>query len=129
VRPVTEASITTGQARVEPNGVIVPRSYPVTASAVAASGMDSRDTESSDRSRGQEISRSPGTSTNRKSSSARRTTRVFSKARASMPRAAAASARLPTRPCRTTRYLIPLASRAAMARSSLMGHEGTSAVR
>jgi hypothetical protein len=44
---------------------MVPRSYPVASLAVAASGIDIRLTPSSARSFGQEICRSPGTSTNR----------------------------------------------------------------
>ena len=118
--PATDPSMITGHGRNEPKGVMVPRTYPVTASAVSASGMEMRLTPSSVRSFGHEISRSPGTRTNRKSSSARRTTMLFSRARGSMLRAAAASSSEPTLPCRTTRYAMPLASRAAIARSSLM---------
>ena len=89
VRPVIVASATTGHAVLDPNGVIVPRSYPVTSRAVAASGIESRLTPRCARSFGHEISRSPGTSANRKSSSARRTTRVLTMSRGSTPRAAA----------------------------------------
>ncbi len=64
-RPATVASATTGHGVVEPNGVMVPRSYPVTSLAVAASGIDMRLTPSRARSLGQEISRSPGTRTKR----------------------------------------------------------------
>mgnify|MGYP000290271608 CR=1 FL=1 len=49
----------------KPKGVIVPRAYPVTARAVAASGKESRLTPSSARSFGHEIWRPPGTRTNR----------------------------------------------------------------
>ncbi len=42
VRPSMDASATTGQAWLEPRGVIVPRSYPVTACAVIGSGSASR---------------------------------------------------------------------------------------
>ncbi len=118
VRPVIVASATTGHAVVDPNGVIVPRSYPVTSSAVAASGIESRLTPRCARSFGHEISRSPGTSTKRKSSSERRTTSVLTMSRGSTPRAAAASAREPTRPCRVTAKSIPDAVSAPVARSS-----------
>jgi len=52
---------------------MVPRSYPVASLATWALGIDRRLTPRSDRSLGQEISRSPGTRTKRKSFSARRT--------------------------------------------------------
>ncbi len=55
----------------------MPRSYPVAARAVSASGIDIRLTPSRARSLGHEMPRSPGTSTSRKSSSPRRTTRVL----------------------------------------------------
>src|ERR1700744_4850692 len=77
--------------------------------------MDSRLTPSSLRSFGQEIVRSPGTSTNTKSSSARRTTRVLTTSAGVTPRTVAASARLRTGPCRTTRSGRPDASAAARA--------------
>lgn len=64
-RPAIRSSAMTGHAVLDPSGVIVPRAYPVAAWAVAASGMDSRPTPSSARSLGQEMFRSPGTSTNR----------------------------------------------------------------
>ena len=86
--------------------------------AVAASGIDSRLTPRWARSLGQEISRSPGTSTNRKSSSPRRTTSVLTMSRGSTPRAAAASASEPTRPWRVTANAMPDAVSAPTARSS-----------
>ena len=117
-RVAIESSTITGQSPRDPNGVIVPRSYPVAARAISASGMDSRFTPRRVRSLGQEISRSPGTSTSRKSSSARRTTRVLMIAPGSTPRAVAASARLPTRPCRVTECSTAVASSAAAAAAS-----------
>src|SRR6201986_5104154 len=95
--------------------------------------MDRRLTPSSWRSLGQEMVRSPGTSTNTKSSSARRTTRVFTTSAGVTPRTwaasarlfprwggvpprrGAASARLRTGPCRTTRWGTPDASAASSA--------------
>src|SRR6201996_2223434 len=114
-RPRTRSSAMTGQAVVAPNGGIVPRSYPVACRATSALGMDRRLTPSSWRSLGQEMVRSPGTSTNTKSSSARRTTRVFTMSAGVTPRTCAASARLPTGPCRTTRCGTPDASAASRA--------------
>src|ERR1700729_922048 len=78
--------------------------------------MDSRLTPSSARSFGQEIVRSPGTRTNRKSSSPRRTTRVFTTSAGVTPRACAASARLRTGP-----WLIRRCGRAEAARASSAG--------
>jgi len=40
--PATVWSATTGQARLEPKGVMVPRSYPVTSLATWAVGIDRR---------------------------------------------------------------------------------------
>src|SRR5260370_9295071 len=77
--------------------------------------MDGRLTPSSALSFGQEITRSPGTSTNRKSSSPRRTTSVLTTSAGATPRACAASARLRTGPCRITRWARPTASAAASA--------------
>src|SRR6478752_860085 len=72
-------------------------------------------TPRSERSLGHEISRSPGTRTKRWSPSPRRTTIVFTIADGSTPRAAAASASEPTRPCRVTSWAIPDAARARIA--------------
>ena len=116
VRPVIVSSATTGQW-VAPNGVMVPRSYPVTARAVAESGMDSRLTPRWARQLGQEISRSPGTRTYRKSSSARRTTRVLMMSAGRTPRTCAASSRLRTGPCRVIVNAMPLSRKAATATS------------
>ena len=102
-RPTRWVSATTGQACDEPNGVIVPRSYPVAALATAASGSDSRLTPSVARSFGQEMARSPGTSTKIKSLSARLITRVLTTAAGATLLARAASARLRTGPCVITR--------------------------
>src|SRR5580704_4060762 len=77
--------------------------------------MDSRLTPSSARSFGHEMDRSPGTSTNRKSSGPRRTTRVFTTSAGGTPRACAASARLPTGPWLISRYRMPAAARASCA--------------
>jgi len=41
-RSTIEASTITGQSRLEPNGVIVPRGYPVTVCASSWSGSDIR---------------------------------------------------------------------------------------
>src|SRR4029077_18193892 len=115
VRPRTRSSAITGQGLADPNGVIVPRSYPVACLATSAAGRDRRLTPSSRRSFGQEMARSPGTSTNRKSSSPRRTTSVLTTSAGATPRARAASARLLTGPCRITRWARPTASAAASA--------------
>ena len=72
-------------------------------------------TPRSARSLGHEISRSPGTRTKRWSPSPRRTTIVFTIADGSTPRAAAASASEPTRPCRVTSCAMPDAARARSA--------------
>src|SRR5258708_4755355 len=77
--------------------------------------MDSRLTPSSARNFGQEIVRSPGTRTNRKSSSPRRTTNVFTTSAGVTPRASAASARLRTGPSLIRRYGSPEAARASSA--------------
>lgn len=66
--------------------------------APSASGIEERDVPSSARSFGHENFRSPGTSTNRKSPSLRRTTSVLTMSAGRTPRAATASARLPTGP-------------------------------
>jgi hypothetical protein len=58
------ASAITGHAFDEPNGVIVPRSYPVAVFASSASGSESRLTPRWVRSFGQSICRPPGTRTN-----------------------------------------------------------------
>ena len=87
----------------------------------AMNGIDSRFTPSRARSFGQEISRSPGTSTNRKLPSPRRTTSVLTMSRGATPRAEAASSREPTRPCRVISCSSPEAARASCARCSLMG--------
>ena len=102
--PRTRSSAITGQGLADPNGVMVPCSYPVACLAASASGMDRRLTPSSRRSFGQEIARSPGTSTNRKSSSPRRTTSVLTTSAGVTPRARAASAKLRTGPCWITRW-------------------------
>jgi hypothetical protein len=102
-RPRIRSSAITGQGLTDPSGVIVPRSYPVACLATSASGMDRRLTPSSPRSFGQEMARSPGTSTNRKSSDPRRTTSVLTTSAGATPRARAASARLRTGPCLITR--------------------------
>src|SRR5215813_13326295 len=115
LRPRTRSSAITGQGLADPNGVIVPRSYPVACLATWASGMDRRLTPSSRRSFGQEMARSPGTSTNRKSSSPRRTTSVLTTSAGATPRARAASAKLRTGPCRITRWDRPTASAASSA--------------
>jgi hypothetical protein len=114
-RPRTRSSAITGQDLTDPSGVIVPRTYPVALLATSASGRDRRLTPSSRRSFGQEMERSPGTSTNRKSSSPRRTTSVLTTSADVTPRARAASARLRTGPCRITRWARPTASAAASA--------------
>src|SRR5262245_9256299 len=105
----------TGHDLAEPNGVMVPRAYPVAALATSASGIDSRLTPSTARSFGQESVRSPGTSTNTKSSSPRRTTSVFTTSAGATPRAVAASARLRTGPCRICRCRMPAAASASSA--------------
>src|SRR5215467_14451196 len=115
LRPRTRSSAITGQGLADPNGVIVPRSYPVACLATSASGMDRRLTPSRRRSFGQEMARSPGTSTNRKSSSPRRTTSVLTTSAGATPRARAASAKLCTGPCRITRWERPTASAASSA--------------
>src|SRR6516225_474898 len=114
-RPRTRSSAITGQGLADPNGVIVPRWYPVACRATLASGMDRRLTPSSRRSFGQEMVRSPGTSTNRKSSSPRCTTSVLTTSAGATPRARAASAKLRTGPCRITRWESPAASAASSA--------------
>jgi len=63
----------------------------------------------------QEIARSPGTSTNRKSSCPRRTTSVLTTSGGATPRARAASAKLRTGPCRITRWGRPKAPAASSA--------------
>ena len=117
-RPAIRESAMTGQSLSEPKGVMVPLSYPVAIRAVAASGIDSRLTASSARSFGQEMLRSPGTSTNRKSSSPRRTTIDLITSAGSTPRARAASARLVTGACSTRRKSMPSAVMAERARCS-----------
>ena len=64
-RPAIEASAYTGHSCVLPIGTIVPRSYPVAASASSGSGSRSLFTPTSARSFGHEIARSPGMSANR----------------------------------------------------------------
>src|SRR5690349_6244046 len=77
--------------------------------------MEIRLTPRSARSLGHEIWRSPGTSTSRWSPSPRRTTIVLTMADGSTPRAAAASASEPTRPCRVTVCAMPDSARARVA--------------
>src|SRR5215472_12035508 len=115
VRPRMRSSAITGQGLADPNGVIVPRSYPVARLATSASGRDRRLTPSSALNFGQEMTRSPGTSTNRKSSSPRRTTSVLTTSAGATPRAPGASAKLRTGPCRITRWARPTASAASSA--------------
>jgi len=89
--PTMDASAKTGQAVVEPRGVMVPRSYPVASSATSLSGSCSLFTPTTARSFAHAICRSPGISAKRKVSSLRFTTSALTISPGEMPKIEAAS--------------------------------------